>query len=281
MGYRICVIGLGLMGASLAGALRGFRGAKIVGADILSDVRAKTKSAGLADEAYANAGDAIDGADLVVFCVYASRILKLIEENRARFKDGAVVSDICGSKSRLYAKLRGVLPARVDYVGVHPMAGRERDGFENADPSMYKNSGFIICPLPESRPESVELMRELAAYIGASRVAVSPPDEHDSIIAYTSGLMHIASAGLCVEYHPGMTSAFTAGAFRDCTRVADINAAAWTELLLDNRAHTLSRLDGYIGSLQKIREAIASSDEKSLSALLERAGKNKREMLTR
>ena len=124
-------------------------------------------------------------------------------------------------------------------------------------------------------------MRELAAHIGAVRLAVISPRKHDSIIAYTSDLMHIASAGLCMEYHPELTSAFTAGAFRDCTRVADINADAWTELLLDNRGHTLERLDEYIRSLRKIRDAMAASDENELRALLERAGKNKREMLKR
>jgi prephenate dehydrogenase len=269
------------MGASLAGALRGFRRARIAGSDIREDVCLKALEHGIVDEVSHLAADSIEGAGLVVFCVYAHNIPRLIEKNRSSFAHGSVISDICGVKSGLYAKLRDILPAGSDYVGIHPMAGGERDGFENASPSIYKNSGMIICPLPGTRPESVELMRELAEHIGAARLAVTSPRKHDSIIAYTSDLMHIASAGLCMEYHPELTSAFTAGAFRDCTRVADINADAWTELLLDNRAHTLERLDEYIRSLRKIRDAMAASDENELRALLERAGKNKREMLKR
>jgi prephenate dehydrogenase len=218
---------------------------------------------------------------LTLFCVYARHIPRLVSENAPHFKPGSVVSDICGVKSGLYAKLRGMLPDHADYVGIHPMTGKEVDGIDNADPRLYKNSGMIICPLPGTTPESVALMTEAAEYIGVTRLATAPPDEHDSVIAYTSDLMHIAAAGLCVEFHAGMTSAFTAGAFRDCTRVANINPEAWTELLMDNRPHTLARLDEYIGSLQAIRKSLADGDETLLYSLLDRAGRNKREMLTK
>ncbi|MDR1915674.1 MAG: prephenate dehydrogenase [Synergistaceae bacterium] len=281
MSCRICIIGLGLMGASLAGALNGFRGARIVGVDILEDVCRRAEQSGLVESASTVARCAIEGSDLVIFCVYAHNIPGIIAENAGFFRLGAVVSDICGVKSGLYAKIDGLLPDGVDYVGIHPMAGRERDGFDNADPAIYRNSGLIITPLPGSKQESVSLMREMADYIGATRIAVTPPDEHDAIIAYTSDLMHIASAGLCMDFHTGMTGAFTAGAFRDCTRIADINAGAWTELLMDNKAHTLKRLDCYINDLSRVRGALESGDETELFSILDRAGRNKREMLTR
>ncbi|MDR1515928.1 MAG: prephenate dehydrogenase [Synergistaceae bacterium] len=278
---RICIVGLGLMGASLAGALRGWRGAKIAGADILAEACERAASLGMVDEVHADAGSAIDGADIVIFCVYAHHIPGLIEANARAFRRGALVSDICGVKSGLYARIEGLLPEASDYVGIHPMAGKERAGFQNADPAIYKNSGFIICPLPSSKPENVSLMREMASHIGAARTAVCEPEKHDAIVAYTSDLMHIASACLCAEYPPEMTQAFTAGAFRDCTRVADIDAEAWTELLMDNRAFTKARLDRYIQNLTQISEALASGDERRLFGILDRAGTNKREMLRR
>ncbi|MDR0615825.1 MAG: prephenate dehydrogenase [Synergistaceae bacterium] len=281
MGYRICIIGLGLMGASLAGALKRWRGASIAGMDADAGARESAKSLGIIDEAYSEARHAINGADLVIFCVYAHHIPLLIEKNAGFFRPGSLLTDICGVKSGLYAKIEGLLPESSDYVGIHPMAGKERAGFKNADPAIYKNSGFIICPLPASKPENIALMRDMASYIGAARVAVCPPDEHDSVIAYTSDLMHIASAALCVDYHPGMTSAFTAGAFRDCTRVADIDAEAWTELLMDNREFIKDRLDRYISNLSAIRGALEEKDGRKLFGILSHAGKNKREMLKR
>jgi prephenate dehydrogenase len=281
MNWKICIVGLGLMGASLAGALRGWRGARIAGVDVVPETRRKAKSLGVVDEAYAEAHDAVQGADLTIFCVYAHHIPDIITKSASAFRHGSLLTDICGVKSGLYSKLSGVLPENLDYIGIHPMAGKERNGFDNADPAIYKNSGFIICPLSASRRENIDAMREMAEYMGAARIAVCPPDEHDSIIAYTSDLMHIASAGLCIDCHPGVTSAFTAGAFRDCTRVADIDAEAWTELLMDNRAFTLGRLDGYIDSLTQMRAALAEGDEPKLRDLLKRAGENKREMLKR
>lgn len=281
MGFTIGIFGLGMMGASLARALRGFMGARIVGADVREEVCLRAAGSGTVDEAHTDPSRAIRGADLVIFCVYAHHIPALIRENRAAFKPGAVLCDICGVKSGLYAKLEGLLPAHTDYVGVHPMAGKERDGYENADEAIYKDSGFIICPLSSTRPETVKLMRELADYIGANRVCVTAYDKHDEIIAYTSDLMHIAAAALCMDYHPDMAAAFTAGAFRDCTRIADINAGAWAELLTDNRENTRAWLDTYIENLQKIRQTLVEGDEDGLRILLARAGANKREMLRR
>jgi Prephenate dehydrogenase len=190
-----------------------------------------------------------------------------------------VLADICGVKSRLYPALEEMLPPTVEYIGLHPMAGKERDGFENADPAIYRNCGFIICPVEGTADSTVRLMRELAQHIGAARIAVTSPDRQDEIIAYTSGLMHIAAAGLCLDFHPQMSSAFAAGAFRDCTRVADINAGAWTELLMDNRPAILDQLGKYMASLECFRRALADSDEASLHSLLETAGNNKRKML--
>jgi len=281
VGYKIGIIGLGLMGGSLAYALRGFKGARIAGADVRPEVCQKAEQNGAVDEAHTDASKAMEEADLIIFCVYAHNIPALIEKNLSAIKPGAVLSDICGVKSGLYKSLEGIIPGHADYIGIHPMAGKEKDGFDNADPGIYKNSGLIICPLPSTRHDSVELMRELAEHIGVTRLAVSPAGIHDEIIAYTSDLMHISAAGLCLNYHPDMSSAYTAGAFRDCTRIADINAEAWAELLMDNRLNTLEYIDKHIGGLKKIRDCLAEHDDKRLFELLEIAGRNKREMLER
>jgi len=281
MPFRVSVIGLGLMGGSLAYALKGFHDAEIVGANRSHATREKAVGAGAVARAYADAAEAVKGASLVVFCVYPSQIPELMRACAPHFMPGAVVTDMCGVKTRLYEKLTPLLPEHIDYVGIHPMAGKERDGFDNACPELYRGTGFIITPLPRTRPSSVELMREMAEYIGVARIAEITPERHDEIIAYTSDLMHMASAGLCVDFHPDMTLAYTAGAFRDCTRIADINAKAWCELLMANRENALYELDRYMENLSWIREALVHRDQMTLTDLLQRAGDNKREMLTR
>ena len=121
----------------------------------------------------------------------------------------------------------------------------------------------------------MDLIYEMARYIGATRITVSSPEEHDSVIAYTSDLMHLAAAALCLDYNPAMNRAYTAGAFRDCTRVALINPELWTELFLANTPHVLEEMDRYLGSLQKLRDAIARQDREDLLELLTQVRKNK------
>ncbi|MCL2747186.1 MAG: prephenate dehydrogenase/arogenate dehydrogenase family protein [Oscillospiraceae bacterium] len=278
MPYRVCLVGLGLMGGSMAYALKGFRDCEIVGADSDPDVCTRVLRAGAVSRAYGDAAEAVSGASLVIFCVYPHHIPPLIRACASHFQQGAVVSDICGVKTGLYQTLAPLIPDTIDYVGAHPMAGRERDGFENACPTLYRGSGFLITPLPKSKPSGIALLRELADHIGAARIEVIDPAHHDRIIAYTSDLMHIAAAGLCLDFHPDMTLAYTAGAFRDCTRIADINPDAWRELLLANRDNTLEALDAYIEDLRRMRGAIARRDGATLAGLLAQAGDNKREM---
>lgn len=281
MGFTICIVGMGLMGASMAGALRGFRGARIVGADISAETRDKAARTGWFDAVAPSAEEGAAGADLVLFCVYARHIPALLKDCLPALKPGCVLADICGVKGPLYEEIIPMLPAGAVYVGLHPMAGRERDGIDNADPALYRNSSMLICPTGATTPAALRLAEELARHIGCARVRAVPCEEHDAIIAYTSDLMHLSAAGLCLDFPAEMDLSFTAGAYRDCTRVADINAAAWTELLMENRPHTLARLVRYIGDLGRLRDALQNRDEKALHALLQRAGDNKREMLRR
>jgi len=276
---KIGIIGLGLMGASLALAMRGFKEAYLLGADRDELVCRRAEGAGVVHEASTNAGHVIERADLLIFCVYARHIPAMLREHRHRLKPSCVVTDICGVKVPLYEVVLPMLPEGVVYTGVHPMAGKERDGYENAEVGLYRNSGFLITPTEKSTPESIDLMRELAGYIGATRLAVVAPAEHDAIIAYTSDLMHAAAVGLCITPPQALHPAFCAGAFRDCTRVANINAEAWAELLMDNQENTAAALEQYIEDLQKIQRALQENDNEGLREMLQRGGDNKRSML--
>jgi len=281
MKYTVGIIGLGLMGASLALALRGFKDAWLLGADKDELVCRRAQGAGVVHEATTDLGRVIEQADLLIFCVYARHIPGMLKEHAHRLKRDCMVSDICGVKVPLYEAILPLLPEYVTYTGVHPMAGKERDGYENAESGLYRNSGFLITPTEKSTSETIDLMRALASYIGATRLQVVEPAEHDRLIAYTSDLMHAAATGLCVTPPEQLHPAFCAGAFRDCTRVANINAEAWTELLMDNCHNTADALDQYIADLQQMSRALKENDHDGLRALLQQGGENKRSMLYR
>lgn len=273
--FKVAVIGLGLIGGSMAYALRGFRKAEIVGCDTDAETRRLAVKNKAVSRVFDSPGDAIDGSDVVIFCTYPDSIGGLIDDNRLRFKKGAVISDVCGVKRTVAAEIKRVLPDGVDYVGGHPMAGKEVEGFKNASPELFWMCGYIVTPTEISKPESVKLIKEIAHYIGATRITEASPEEHDRVIAYTSDLMHISASALCLTYPEEMNRAYTAGAFRDCTRVARINPGLWSELFLSNRENVVSEAERLINNITAIKNAIEAGDKAEIERLLSTVCENK------
>lgn len=279
--FQIAVIGLGIIGGSMAYALRGFRSSKIIGCDICEETREKAMKNKAVHSVTADPATAVKDADLVIICVYPDMIAPVIAQCAPHFKQGAVITDVCGVKTEVARQIQKVLPDDVDYVGGHPMAGKEVDGFTNASPELFWMTGFIVTPITTSKPDSIALVKEMAHYIGATRITENSPEEHDAIIAYTSDLMHISAAALCLDFHPKMNRAYTAGSFRDCTRIAQINPELWTEIFLQNKKNTLTEIDRFLGSIQKLRSTIESENREELKCLLSHVKENKETMQKR
>lgn len=279
-GFNIAIIGLGLMGGSLAYALHGFKDGTVTGFD--TDIA--TLKLALEREAIGRAAaslrEAVTGADLTIFCSSPNSIIKNMRQSLPYFKQDSVVTDICGIKKDILAFVRENFPPHIDYVGLHPMAGKEVSGFENADTELFKNAGFILVLSDNCKESSVGLLKELSSYVGAGRIAINHADDHDALIAYTSDLMHIAATALCADYPENITMAHAAGAFRDCTRIACIDADLWTELLIGNSGNIVPYLSGYIQNLTAFRNALKSGDKEFIHAFLRKASDNKAKMLT-
>ena len=273
--FKIAIIGLGIIGGSMAYALRDFKGAKIAGCDINPETRRKALATNAVDEVFEKPASAIENADLVVLCVYPHLITKIIAENSASFKSGAVITDVCGVKTKLSEDIAKILPQGTTYVGGHPMAGKETDGFDSASHELFGMCGYIITPIESSTSYAIELVADMAKYVGATRITISSPQEHDSVIAYTSDLMHISASALCLDYNTKMNRAYTAGAFRDCTRIANINPQLWSQLFLENKNFLLEELDIFVNSINKFRCAIENDDKDELERLLSVVRKNK------
>jgi len=273
--FKIAIIGLGIIGGSMAYALHGFKNAKISGCDIDALTREKALLRNAVDEVFENPAPAIENADLVILCVYPELITKIIAKNKRHFKKGAVITDVCGVKTKLAKDIAKILPEGCQYVGGHPMAGKETDGFDSAAPELFGMCGFIITPLPTSSPYAINLVTEMAKFIGATRITQSTPQDHDSVIAYTSDLMHVSASALCLDYNTKMNRAYTAGAFRDCTRIANINPNLWSQLFIENKDFLLDEMNTFIDSLQKFKTAIEDENKNELITLLTRVKSNK------
>ena len=222
-----------------------------------------------------------ESVDIVIIATYPDSVAKIVKQNSDKFKKGAVITDICGVKSRISKEICSAVPDGVFYVGSHPMAGKEVEGFDNAEPTLFDGCGFIIVPTEKSDDKSIELVSSMARHLGAARLAVNTPEEHDSIIAYTSDLMHISASALCLNFNENMNLAYTAGAFRDCTRIAMINPKLWTELFLENAEHIVTEIDRFSASLNKFRDAIANGRADRLFDILSTVRANKTDILKR
>lgn len=274
---KIVIVGLGLIGGSLAAALRDFEDYTVTGVDNDEEVLRFAREQGIANELTCDAEAAVREGDLVVCCLHPKGITDFLKRYSRMFKPGSLVSDVCGVKSAVM-EAASALPDSIDFIGGHPMAGKEKGGIWNFSPGLFKGAHYLITPSHGSRSENIELMGRIADYIGARDLIITSPEQHDRIIAYTSQIMHVLACSICEEPDMFDCLGFEGGSFRDCTRVAALDAKLWTELFSmngDALSGVIKRLED---SLSAYREIIEQKDEQALYEKLKYASDRKKRM---
>ena len=274
---KIVIVGLGLIGGSLALALKGFEDFRIIGVARRQATVDYALSHGVGDEATLDTVSALRQADVTILCIDPKDIISFLEQHREDFKPGSLVTDVCGIKSAIMEAAK-VLPESVDFIGCHPMAGTEFSGIEHAFGEMFRGSHLILTPRPESREENVALMERMADYMGCQDVVKTTPAEHDAILAYTSQMMHIIAVSVCDDENLFTCKGFEGSSFRGCTRVAALDVGLWTQLFSLNAPALTACLDTLIGHLQNYRKVIASGDREALAEKLTFSSGRKRQM---
>lgn len=272
---KIAIIGLGLIGGSMARRLRGFHDCTIAAYNRTKESLDIAMSDGVIDEAYSNPGDAMENADLIIMCLYPQLNIDFVRENVDRIKSGAVITDVTGVKGFIIKEMQKILPETVDFIGGHPMAGREVGGYKSSTDTLFDNAPYIITPDRTNSPESIKLVRDMAKYIGCREVVTTTPDEHDSIIAYTSQLMHIVAVALCENPLLERSSSFAGGSLQDCTRIAVINEKMWSELFVENKEHLAYRITEFQECLETIKQATLNGDRDELEKIMKHATEQK------
>lgn len=272
---KIAIIGLGLIGGSIARRLRGFHDCTIAAYNRTAETLLLAKQDGAIDEGFSDPGEAMDNADLIILCLYPQLNVDMVRDNLSHIKKGAVITDVSGVKGFMVEELSKILPDDVEFIGAHPMAGREVGGYKSSTDTLFNKASFIITPTEKNKPENVALIRELAEYIGCKHVVTTTPEEHDAVIAYTSQLMHVVAVALCDNPMIERSTFFSAGSLRDCTRVAIINAEMWSELFVENKHALVDRISEMQDSLEKIKQAVADSDRGKLEEIMKHATEQK------
>lgn len=277
MKKTITIVGLGLIGGSLALGLKGFEDYKIVGVARRQATVDYALSHGVGDEATLDVDAALRQADVTFLCINPEDIVEFLARHRGDFKPGSLVTDVCGVKTAIMEGAR-VLPPSVDFIGCHPMAGTEFSGIEHAFGEMFQHSHMILTPRAESAPHHIALMERMAEHLGCRDVVKTTPAEHDAIIAYTSQMMHIIAVSVCDDESLFTCRGYEGSSFRGCTRVAALDVELWTQLFSLNAPALTACLDALMDHLQKYRDVIAAGDEEALREKLRRSSDRKRQM---
>ncbi len=273
----VLIVGLGLIGGSVAMALRGFEDYRVVGTDRSEQTRAFAREHGVCDAVAEDADSVLPEADVVIFAMNPRGIAAQLRHYRDCFKPGAVVTDVGGIKTSIMESA-SCLPETVDFIGCHPMAGKETSGIEHADGALFHRAHFIITPRPESIREHIDLLWRMGQHMGFRDIVVTTPEEHDKIIAYTSQLMHILAVATCDDEDLFTCKGFEGGSFRDCTRVAALDVPLWTELFSMNAPALCESIRKLEQNLHAYREVLESGDTERLREKLAYSADRKRKM---
>ena len=270
------IVGLGLIGGSLAKAYHE-AGHRVLAYDIDSSVTAFAQMANAVDEALSE--ENIAQCDLLLLAVYPQAAIDYLVQHAALLRKDAVVVDCCGTKRIVceacfkIAKEHGFL-----FVGGHPMAGTHFSGFKYSRATLFKGAPMVLVPPVLDDMQMIERVCKLLDAPCFGHFSVTTAEKHDEMIAFTSQLAHVVSNAYVKSPTARSHKGFSAGSYKDLTRVAWLNPQMWTELFLDNRDHLITELDGLCSELQKYRDALSEGNSETLCALLEEGKRCKEEV---
>ena len=272
----IAVAGLGLIGGCYCKSIKRYTDHYVIGINRTESTLEKA----LSDKAIDEIGDetSLKKADLIILCMYPSACIDFIEKYGQYIKKDTIVTDSSGIKSAICPKMKELSEKfGFIFIGSHPMAGKEKNGYDVSDSTLYNGASFIITPCGAD-DRYVETLKNLALEIGFKSITLTDPKEHDRMIAFTSQLPHVLACSYvlspCCKNHKG----FSAGSYKDVSRVANINSKLWSELFLENREPLIKELDILIDNISQIVDSIKENDKDRLIDLLEAGHKVKTEL---
>ena len=274
---NVGVVGLGLIGGSMARNIKRATQHTVLGMDASETAMLKAELLGAIDERLTD--ENLASCDVVIVALYPRDCVDYIRSHARLFRPGALVVDCAGVKRFVCDALFGALAgAQFTFMGGHPMAGREFSGFDYARDDLFENASMILVPAPGTNVETVQLAKDFFLSLGFGRVRFSTPAEHDEMIALTSQLAHIVSSAYVKSPLAAWHKGFSAGSFLDMTRVARLNERMWTELFFDNADMLSSELGALISRLEGYKLALDARDALTMRELL-REGREAKEAL--
>lgn len=270
------ILGLGLIGGSLARAYSK-AGHRVLACELDRNMLEFAQLSGaVADELRT---DNISGCDLILLAIYPAGSASWLEQNGHLVKKGTLVMDCCGTKTEICARCFPVAQKYgFTFIGGHPMAGSHNSGFKYSRSNLFQGAPMVLVPAKFDDMQLLQWAKDMLAPCKFGSFSVTTAPEHDRMIAFTSQMPHIVSNAYIKSPTALSHKGFSAGSYKDLTRVAWLNPHMWAELFLDNKDNVLYELDYYIESLKAYRDAVAAGDMESLVQLLDE-GKRRKEQV--
>lgn len=276
---KICIIGIGLIGGSLAKAIKKSHQSEIVFGYGRDEERLERAQKGnLIDQYSVDIGEALNSANMVIIATPVGSYESILKEMKPHIAKDMVISDVGSTKVSVIETVKAVFDDVVDnFIPAHPIAGKEKSGFEVSDADLFVNKKVIITPLENNNPESIKMLTKMWEGVGAE-VDFMTPQSHDDLLGMTSHLPHMLAFSLVnylVSQHPE-ASVYAAGGFKDFSRIASGDAIMWRDICLHNRNTIIAHIKGYQESLNTLVDAIDSQNKDQLESLF-REAKNTRD----
>ena len=264
---NVAIVGLGLIGGSMAKSIKNRTAHTVWGTDLNSETMTMARMCGAIDAPLTD--ENLPQADLILVAIRPGAAIQWVREHAERIAKSAILVDLCGVKRTVVAAIAPIAEQHgFAYIGGHPMAGRERGGFTASTEDLYVGASMILTPDKRTDMRLLETLKAFFLDLGFAGLTFSTPEEHDRIIAFTSQLAHIVSSAYVKSPEAQRRRGFSAGSFQDMTRVARLDEDMWTELFLDDEDFLTKELDELIGHLTDYRNALRDKDAQRLHGLL-------------
>ncbi len=273
---NIGIVGLGLIGGSFARAIAETKEHNVYGYDINESTLLAAQLINIVDKKLD--ADTLPSCDIVIVSLYPHATIDYITENADKFKKGCIVIDCSGVKRLICDKINPLAKEKgFIFIGGHPMAGTQFWGFDYSRASLFKGASMILTPHGISDIAILDKVKKFFISLGFADITFSTPEDHDRIIAYTSQLAHIVSNAYVKSPTALDRKGFSAGSYKDMTRVAKLNEKMWTELFIENNDCLVKEIDVLINNLQQYKAALEKADSEALSALLKEGKDTKKQ----
>lgn len=263
----VAVVGLGLIGGSLAKSIKLRTAHTVYGVDLDAETMMMARMCGAIDAPLTEKN--LPDCQLILVAIRPAAAVHWVETHAHLIDKQAILVDMCGVKRSVVAAIAPIAEQHgFAYIGGHPMAGREQGGFTASTDSLYAGASMILTPDQRTDMRLLETLKAFFLDLGFANLTFSDPEEHDRIIAFTSQLAHIASSAYVKSPEAQRRRGFSAGSFKDMTRVARLDEEMWTELFLDDADYLTGEVETLILHLTEYADALKARDADRLRALL-------------